>query len=108
MTTGHSTALGLAMLVAACAGIGAAQPAAAPRFDSTRAYGHLRDMVEIGPRVSGTPANLKTRQYLISTLAAILSAEDFTAMVGHLSLVHAAAEVLHIWPRRRLLRVRSW
>ena len=40
-------------------------------FDSTRAYGHMRDMVEIGPRVSGTPANVKTRQYIISTLAAM-------------------------------------
>ncbi len=31
----------------------------------------MRDMVEIGPRVSGTAANVKTRQYIISTLAAI-------------------------------------
>ena len=40
-------------------------------FDSTRAYGHMRDMVEIGPRVSGTPANVKTRQYIVSTLASM-------------------------------------
>ena len=30
----------------------------------------MRDMVEIGPRVSGTAANVKTRQYIISTLGA--------------------------------------
>ena len=40
-------------------------------FDSTRAYGHMRDLVEIGPRVSGTPANVKTRQYITTTLASI-------------------------------------
>jgi Zn-dependent M28 family amino/carboxypeptidase len=45
--------------------------AQAPKFDSTRAYGHLRDQVEIGPRVSGTPANTKTREYILSTLKTI-------------------------------------
>jgi Zn-dependent M28 family amino/carboxypeptidase len=39
-------------------------------FDASRAFAHMRDMVEIGPRVSGTPENVKTRQYIISTLAA--------------------------------------
>ena len=55
------------VLALACAA--ASQPPAA--FDSTRAYGHMRDLVEIGPRVSGTPANVKTRQYITTTLAAI-------------------------------------
>lgn len=40
-------------------------------FDSERAHAHMRNLVEIGPRVSGTPANVKTRQYIISTLAAL-------------------------------------
>jgi glutaminyl-peptide cyclotransferase len=40
-------------------------------FDSSRAYGHMRDMVEIGPRVAGTPANAKTREYIVKTLASI-------------------------------------
>ena len=31
----------------------------------------MRDLVEIGPRVSGTPANVKTRQYITTTLASI-------------------------------------
>ena len=59
----------------AAATLGAIACAAASQapstFDSTRAYGHMRDMVEIGPRVSGTPANVKTRQYITSTLAAM-------------------------------------
>ncbi len=52
----------------ACA---AASQTPATGFDASRAYKHMRDMVEIGPRVSGTPENVKTRQYIISTLAAI-------------------------------------
>ena len=55
------------LAVAACA---AASQNPAGGFDSSRAYRHMRDMVEIGPRVSGTAANVKTRQYIISTLAA--------------------------------------
>ncbi len=61
----RSTATALVLAVTACA---AASQAPTGGFDSTRAYGHMRDLVEIGPRVSGTPANVKTRQYIISTL----------------------------------------
>ena len=71
--TGHRAALTVAItgwVAMACAAVGGTEQAASG-FDSTRAYGHMRDMVEIGPRVSGTPANLKTRQYIISTLAAM-------------------------------------
>jgi glutaminyl-peptide cyclotransferase len=59
--------MALVLTVTACA---AASQAPTGGFDSTRAYGHMRDLVEIGPRVSGTPANVKTRQYIISTLGA--------------------------------------
>ena len=38
-------------------------------FDSSKAWEHLRQQVAIGPRPSGTPANLKTRQYITTTLA---------------------------------------
>lgn len=63
--------LAAALILAAC-GTGSAQrPAAAASFDSTRAYGYLRDLVAIGPRVSGTPANAKTRQYIIATLGSM-------------------------------------
>jgi len=39
-------------------------------FDGARAWAHLRAQVDIGPRVAGTPANARTRDYIISTLAA--------------------------------------
>jgi Zn-dependent M28 family amino/carboxypeptidase len=93
------------MLVAACAGTGAAQPTAAPRFDSTRAYGHLRDMVEIGPRVSGTPANTKTRQYILSTLSAIgikATEQSFEARtpLGPVKMVNVIATLPGTRPER--------
>jgi Zn-dependent M28 family amino/carboxypeptidase len=46
--------------------IGAQAPT---RFDSTRAYGHVREQVALGPRPAGTPANQKTRDYIVKTLA---------------------------------------
>jgi glutaminyl-peptide cyclotransferase len=42
--------------------------APAARFDSARAWDHLRAQVAIGPRVAGTAANAKTRRYIIDTL----------------------------------------
>lgn len=39
-------------------------------FDSSRAYEHVRQMVALGPRPAGSPANGRTREYLIRTLAA--------------------------------------
>lgn len=39
-------------------------------FDSTRAYGHLRAQVALGPRPAGSPANQKTRDFIVKTLAA--------------------------------------
>lgn len=50
-------------------GCAAASQGRAAVFDGERAFGHLRDLVAIGPRVAGTPANAQTRQYIIKTLA---------------------------------------
>jgi len=63
----------LALLIVVSQGCAVATQAPPPAaaFDSARAFGHLRDMVAIGPRVSGTPENVRTRQYIITTLAAI-------------------------------------
>lgn len=52
----------------ASAAVSAQAPGA---FDSTRAWEHLRQQVAIGPRPSGTPGNLKNREYITRTLAAI-------------------------------------
>lgn len=40
-------------------------------FDSTRAWEHVRQQLAIGPRPSGSPANLKTRQYITTQLKAL-------------------------------------
>ena len=48
-----------------------AQTLAAPRFDSNRAWEHLRQLVAIGPRPSGSPAIEQSRKYIKDQLAAI-------------------------------------
>lgn len=59
---------GAACLLSACV---AASQEPAGRFDGARAYAHLQQLVAIGPRVAGTPANRKTREYIIATLGAM-------------------------------------
>ena len=44
---------------------------AAPTFDSNRAWEHLRQLVSIGPRPSGSAAIAQSRTYIKSQLAAI-------------------------------------
>jgi len=46
------------------------QTAAATKFDSNRAWEHLRQLVSIGPRPSGSPAIEQTRKYIKDQLAA--------------------------------------
>jgi len=43
----------------------------APAFDSSKAWEHLRQQVSIGPRPSGSPANVKTRDYIKAQMAAL-------------------------------------
>ncbi len=40
-------------------------------FDSTKAWEHVRQQLAIGPRPSGSPGNVKTRQYIAAQLAAL-------------------------------------
>jgi glutaminyl-peptide cyclotransferase len=42
-----------------------------PKFDSGRAWEHLRQIVAIGPRPSGSPALEQTRKYIKDQLAAV-------------------------------------
>ena len=56
------------IILAAAFAIGAA--AQGTGFDSTRAFGHLREQVALGPRPAGSPANQKNRDYIITVLAA--------------------------------------
>ncbi|MDP2052738.1 MAG: M28 family peptidase [Acidobacteriota bacterium] len=52
----------------ASAAVSAQAPAT---FDSNKAWEHLRQQVAIGPRPSGSPGNVKNREYITKTLAAI-------------------------------------
>jgi len=47
----------------------AVQSASAVKFDSNRAWEHLRQMVAIGPRPAGSPAIEQTRKYIKDQLA---------------------------------------
>jgi Zn-dependent M28 family amino/carboxypeptidase len=42
-----------------------------PAFDSSKAWEHLRQQLNIGPRPSGSPANAKTRDYIKAQLTAL-------------------------------------
>ena len=60
-------------MTAALVSVLALQVAAAappPKFDSGRAWEHLRQLVTIGPRPSGSPAIEQTRKYIAEQLAA--------------------------------------
>ncbi len=79
--------------------------APASAFDSQRAFAHLRTLVEMGPRVSGTPANARTRQYIITTLAAagITAVEQpFTAQtpLGPVAMANVIATLPGTRPER--------
>src|SRR5471030_1156207 len=43
----------------------------APKFDAGRAWEHLRQLVAIGPRPSGSPAIEQTRKYIKDQLATL-------------------------------------
>ena len=63
----------LGIVVAAFAAIAAVTVSAQgpPKFDSSRAWEHLRQMVAIGPRPAGSPAIEQTRKYIKDQLTAI-------------------------------------
>ena len=70
--------------------------AAAPRFDSNRAWTHLRQIVAIGPRPAGSPAIEDTRKYIRTHLQPLLTSgvtlnEDAwtdTTPVGRIPMVN--------------------
>ena len=54
----------------------------APVFDSARAFGHLKAMVDLGPRPSGSAALAQTRAYItrqISAMGLTVQEQPFTA-----------------------------
>jgi glutaminyl-peptide cyclotransferase len=97
----HSSAL---LLIAGLGAAGAAAQTATP-FDSTRAYNHVRDQVAFGPRPAGSPANDKTRAYIISTLAksgytAVEQPFDTTTPVGPVKMTNIVATLPGQRPER--------
>ena len=97
----HSSAL--LLLAGLGAGVAAAQTATP--FDSTRAYNHVRDQVAFGPRPAGSPANDKTRAYIISTLAksgytAVEQPFDTTTPVGPVKMANIVATLPGERPER--------
>jgi glutaminyl-peptide cyclotransferase len=97
----HSSAL--LLLVSLGAAVGAAQTAVP--FDSTRAYNHVRDQVAFGPRPAGSPANARTRAYIINTLAkagytAVEQTFQTTTPVGPVTMTNIIATLPGERPER--------
>jgi hypothetical protein len=84
-------------------------PAAAARsapFDGARAWAHLERQVQFGPRPSGTPALIATRQYIVDQLKAAGIAVREQAFVGKTPAGDVAmANVIGTIPGRRPARV---
>lgn len=94
------------LLLAALVSVAACLSAQAPSpFDSTRAYTHVRDQVALGPRPAGSPANIKTREYLIRTLAqagyqAVEQPFDASTPVGRVKMANLIATLPGDRPER--------
>jgi glutaminyl-peptide cyclotransferase len=72
--------------------------AAAPRFDSNRAWDHLRQLVSFGPRPSGSAAIEQTRQFIKARLAELgipvtEQAWDDTTPAGPVHMVNLIATI---------------
>ena len=77
---------------------GAAVHAQSPAFDSSKAFEHLRQQVAIGPRPSGSPGNVKNRDYIKAQMAALgikTVAQPFTGAtpLGPIKMVNLIATI---------------
>jgi Zn-dependent M28 family amino/carboxypeptidase len=77
-------------------------------FDSTRAWAHVRAQLAIGPRPSGTPANARTRQYILGQLEAmgIAATEqpfEGATPVGPITMVNLMGTIKGKSPERIIL-----
>ena len=76
----------------------AGAPAPPPKFDSNRAWEHLRQLVAIGPRPAGSPAIEQTREYIKKQLAAagvavVEQAWDDQTPLGTVHMVNLIATI---------------
>ena len=89
----------------AAASLSAQAPAT---FDSSKAWEHLRQQVAIGPRPSGSPGNLKNREYIKTTLAGfgITTVEqpfEATTPIGQIKMANLIATIPGQRPDRIVL-----
>ena len=89
----------------ASAAVSAQAPTA---FDSSKAWEHLRQQVAIGPRPSGSAGNLKNREYITKTLAAIglktvEQAWEAMTPLGPIKMVNLIATIPSRRPERIIL-----
>lgn len=80
----------------------------AAAFDSNKAWEHLRQQVAIGPRPSGSPGNVKNREYITKTLSAIglktvEQAWEATTPIGPIKMVNLIATIPGQRPDRIVL-----
>jgi glutaminyl-peptide cyclotransferase len=97
----------LACLMLACTtdAVAPVQTTAAAKFDSSRAYEHLRRQVGFGPRPAGSVALAQTRQYILAELkaAGIQAREDAwdaTTPLGRVRMVNVIATIAGRRPDR--------
>jgi glutaminyl-peptide cyclotransferase len=85
-------------LIVVCATAAVLGQAAAPAFDSGRAWEHLRQLVVIGPRPAGSAALDQTRKYIKSQLASagvtvIEQPWDEATPIGNVHMVNLIATI---------------
>ena len=90
--------LGLAVALCFVPPAVAAQKAKPPVFDSSRAYEHLRQIVNIGPRPAGSPGSARTRGYITEQLKAAgvsVAEQSFVAKtpIGEIAMVNLVATI---------------
>src|SRR5688500_5503812 len=95
--------LAAAAVLVTCACVSAQTPspppaAQAPAFDSNRAFAHLKQLVEIGPRPAGSPGIHKTREYIKQQLSAAgltpsEQAFEATTPIGIVPMVNIRATI---------------
>lgn len=74
-------------------------------IDSSKAWDHVRALVDIGPRVAGTPGNARARQYITKTLAGMgitATEQPFTVEtpLGRVSMANIVATLPGKRPER--------
>jgi hypothetical protein len=81
-------------------------PSTPPRFDSKKAWAHLRRQVEIGPRPAGSAALDRTRDYITAQLEAVGIESRLQAFVARTPLGDTSmANIIATIPGRRPERI---